>query len=144
MATTTRIVWISRLMLAVALLLGLAVAESVDAKIIRAQTSIKERVQGQRDHCELIGGGELKVTTYTQPQRPAGQQTVKTECSGGADNGMTCTFTPKYSSCEKARKRTRPRPGDDVAPSRDNRDSGPGEQPGGSAALPSGGIANQA
>lgn len=68
------------------------------AKIIKTNTPIASRVLGQSDNC-MVDGGTLQVTTFTQPKRPPGQQTVRTVCKGGASNGYTCTNTPKATSC---------------------------------------------
>ena len=90
--TTSRAVTISRLvvLLTVALLLGSVLVPSVDATKVSPKTtvaSVKKRVQGQKDICEIGGGGTLTVTNT------AFGSTV-TKCNGGTD-----VHTKKKTTC---------------------------------------------
>jgi hypothetical protein len=98
MATTaSRMVWYSRLLLtvAVALVLGLTLADSVDATKKGQNTiaSVKDRIQVQRDQCELIGGGELDV-------RRGKGGTRFTYCEGGSHGGTSCKHTEDATQCK--------------------------------------------
>jgi hypothetical protein len=82
------------LVLAMALMLGSLLAQSVDAKRIPANgVSIAERVQNQRDICEL-GGGTLEATNT------AFGSTI-TKCKGGKEDGYTCVNTAPSTDCHK-------------------------------------------
>jgi hypothetical protein len=98
MATTaSRMVWYLRLLLtlAVALVLGVTLADSVDAtkKGNNTIASVKERIQVQRDQCELLGGGELDV-------RRGKGGTRFTYCEGGSHGGTSCKHTEEATQCK--------------------------------------------
>ena len=147
MATTTaRTVWVSRLVLsvAVAFLLGAALAQGADAKGVKARTSIADRVQTQKDTCEIIGGGTLEVTPSPfQPGRSGGEPVnMITRCKGGTEGGTTCNHTENQTTCRQAVTRA---PGDLVPPPGDGavaeEPTGGGNGAGGRAAPPTGDIA---
>jgi len=98
MATmASQTVWLSRLLLAVAvaLVLGVTLADSVDAtkKGNNTIASVKDRIQVQRDHCELLGGGELDV-------RRGKGGTRFTYCEGGSHGGTSCKHTEEATQCK--------------------------------------------
>ena len=138
MATTTsRTVTISRLVLAfaVAFFLGAMVVPSVDATKNTKNTvaSVKKRVQGQLDVCE-IGGGTLVV------KKTAFGSTI-TKCNGGTEDGLTCVNTKKGTTCHRTRT-VPPESGPAVPPTdgvyEEPTGGGGGNNAGGGAAAPPG------
>jgi hypothetical protein len=82
------------MVLAVTAMAGAFLAQNVDAKRIPANgVSIAERVQNQRDNCEL-GGGTLEETNT------AFGSTI-TKCKGGKEDGYTCVNTAQSTNCHK-------------------------------------------
>ncbi len=96
-ATASRMVWFSRLLLAVAvaLVLGATLAGNVDASKKGKNTiaSVKDRISAQRDYCELLGGGDLDV-------RRGKGATRFTYCEGGQFDGTSCKHTEGASQCK--------------------------------------------
>lgn len=91
--TTRRLMPLSLLLaLAAAILLGSMLGQDVEATKVKAHSSIKRRVQDQRDLCEA-GGGTLDV------RNTAFQSTITT-CNGGDSDGYTCVNTKKNSYCD--------------------------------------------
>jgi len=86
------------LALAVAVVLGASLAPSADASKGGKNTvaSVSKRVQAQKDMCEIVGGGTLKVV-----KRPGGTTTT---CNGGVQDGRVCTYTSKKSRCHQTRQ----------------------------------------
>jgi len=93
--------WILTLVALVAI--GLATVHEADARkfTVKATTSIKDRVQAQRDMCATIGGGTLTVTS--------GYVTTTTSCSGGTEDGTNCSHTRNETTCTTP-ERTKPAP----------------------------------
>lgn len=81
------------LTVAVVLTVGFATVQGVDARkvTVKAAASVKDRVQAQRDLCELIGGGTLEVTSTPI--------ITFTTCKGGTEGGTHCTHTNDETSC---------------------------------------------
>lgn len=63
-------------------------------KKVKANGSVIDRTQTQREACETIGGGQLAVL-----DGPHGSNT--TECKGGDNDGYTCFNTKKDTTCWK-------------------------------------------
>jgi hypothetical protein len=100
--TASRTVWLSRLLLAVAVavVLGATLADSVAAEknTGRKPTSIAARVKDEKTRCES-NGGKIQVT-YTLPGADSG--TATSTCSGGTHDGRECTHTKKSTVCTQA------------------------------------------
>jgi hypothetical protein len=82
-------------------LLGTAVVSQGDAA--PANGTIKSRVTGQRQHCEL-DGGQLQVKNEYKVNGPF-KTVVKstTTCIGGKSDGYTCVNTKNTTECTRAR-----------------------------------------
>ena len=97
-ATASRTVGFSRLLLAlaVAMVLGSTVVDSVDAKKNhgRKPTSIADRIKDEKTLCEK-NGGKIWVT-----HKPG---SATSTCNGGAKDGRECTHTRKSTVCAPAR-----------------------------------------
>ena len=98
-ATTSRTLWLSRLLLtvAVAVVLGAALADIVGAEknTGRKPTSIAARVKDEKTRCES-NGGTIQVT-YQLPGADSG--TATSTCTGGTHDGRECTHTKKSTVC---------------------------------------------
>jgi hypothetical protein len=106
--TTTRTAAIAQVVLAlvIAFSVGTLLVPSGEAAKV---ASVKNRVQGQRDMCEIVGGGTLTVVKV-------GKATV-TDCNGGQSDGYRCVFTKGTpSACHQSYTPPPPPPDDDVAP----------------------------
>lgn len=82
------------LMVVVLVAMGLATVQGVAARkiTVKAAASVKDRVQAQRDVCEVIGGGKLSVTSTSI--------ITFTTCEGGTEGGTSCTHTKEETTCE--------------------------------------------
>jgi hypothetical protein len=99
-ATTATLGTLARVMvaLAVALVLGSMLVPSGEAAKKGKNTiaSVKDRVQGQRDLCETLGGGTMTVSTT-----PFGA--TITDCEGGTHDGQHCVNTNASTTCTTTR-----------------------------------------
>lgn len=103
MNTTLQSRSLPRLLLgvAVALLLGLALAQGAGAEPkTPVKGTIAQRTQGQKDLCDVSGGTFEVETTYSSVFRGQVTKTVTT-CSGG-QYPQTCTNTSKNTTCTPA------------------------------------------
>jgi hypothetical protein len=77
------------------LVVGVRLAPEVGATKKGQNTiaSVKDRIQVQRDHCELLGGGDLDV-------RRGKGATRFTYCEGGSHGGTSCKHTQEATHCK--------------------------------------------
>jgi hypothetical protein len=137
-AMTRRTYTISHLLLslAVAVVLGAALVPGVDAEVVSvpATTSIKKRVEHFTSSCTKAGG------TTTTVKKPGGTTVT---CTGGTNDGLTCTYTKKVSRCHTTLTNPPQAPLQDVAtpPTGGIEEPTSGATPGGAGGIdPTGGY----
>lgn len=89
------LITISRIavVLAMAVLFSTVVSDYAEAKRIPTNVPIAQRVQAQKDYCQIDGG------TFTQTKTPFGA--TITNCTGGGGGLGKCVNMEKFTDCSK-------------------------------------------